>query len=111
MRTSAIFLPWAAALLITATAATAAVPQPPNCGLLTPRASREYPIPGTGLLAVDPYGGVYSRSQNFAFRVRGTSEALAGIAQVIWTLDGVKVRVDPTGPRFAWWGYTSAMSP
>src|SRR5689334_5039070 len=89
----ALFLTLAAALLLAVPPASpAAVPQAPDCTLLSHGDRREYPIPGTQLVAVDPYAGVYSRSQGYSFSVSGPAEARAAVARVEWRMDGVLVR-------------------
>lgn len=86
-------------------AATAAVaPQPPDCPLLQRRRPVEHPFPGTGLALADGFGGLAASSSTVRFAVTGTREALAGVRQVTFAVDGTVKHVDPTA-RFGYtWG-------
>jgi hypothetical protein len=89
-------------------AGAAAQGAPADCHLMSPRASAEHAIPGTGLVARDPYGGLLSRNRLFFdFSVRGPQAALANVAKVTWALDGTVVREDPKAP-FEWKGLSGS---
>jgi hypothetical protein len=80
----------------------------PDCPLWAPRAAVEHAIPGTHLVARDPYGGLLARNRLFFdFTVRGPQADLAGVASVSWALDGTVVRTDPTAP-FEWKGQSGS---
>jgi Bacterial Ig domain len=79
-----------------------------DCPLSAPRASVDHAIPGTNLVARDPYGGLLSRNRLFFdFSVRGDKTDLAGVAKVQWALDGTVVREDPTAP-YEWKGLSGS---
>lgn len=91
------------ALLVAAPAARAGAPEPPHCPLLSKGRGLDHAIPGTSLVARDPYTGLLPRGgASFSFSVRGPKSALEGLARVEWTVDGVTDRVDDRGPRFSW---------
>ena len=76
-----------------------------DCQLQAPRAAVEHAIPGTQLVARDPYGGLLPRNRLFFdFSVRGDA---AGVAKVQWSLDGKVVREDPTAP-YEWKGLSGS---
>jgi hypothetical protein len=78
------------------------------CPLWGPHAAAEHAIPGTNLVARDPYGGLLARNRLFFdFTVRGAKADLAGVASVSWALDGTVVRTDPTAP-FEWKGQSGS---
>jgi hypothetical protein len=86
-------------------AASAATAEPASCHLQAPRAAVGHPIPGTNLVARDPYGGLLTRNRLFFdFSVRGDA---AGVAKVQWSLDGTVVREDPTAP-YEWKGVSGS---
>jgi hypothetical protein len=89
----------------------AAGPQPPECPLLSQPTGVDHPLPGTALVARDPYSGLFSRTGTFRFSVRGPRAALDGVARVMWALDGVTRRVDDRGPSFEWIGSSSSGMP
>jgi hypothetical protein len=98
----------AAAGALAVPAGASAATQPADCHLQAPRAAVEHAIPGTDLVARDPYGGLLSRTRLFFdFSVRGDAQALAGVAKVQWALDGTVVREDPT-PAFVWKGVSGS---
>jgi hypothetical protein len=79
-----------------------------DCQLQAPRASVDHPIPGTKLVARDPYGGLLPRSRLFFdFSVRGAATDLSGVAKVTWAMDGKVVREDPKAP-FEWKGLSGS---
>jgi hypothetical protein len=91
-----------AALALPAVASAGSGPPPADCPLWGPRAQVEHAIPGTNLVARDPYGGLLARNRLFfSFSVRGSAADLANIASVTWALDGVVKRTDTTAP-FQW---------
>jgi hypothetical protein len=92
-------------------AAPGSVPQPPHCPLLARPPARDHAIPGTALVARDPYGGLLARGRSFDFRVRGPRATLDAVARVEWALDGVTAHVDDRGPSFAWFGFSSVPGP
>jgi hypothetical protein len=97
-----IFVAAAAALALPSVASAA------DCHLQGPRPEADHPIPGTGLVARDPYGGLLTRNRLFFdFSVRGDAAALAGVAKVQWALDGTVVREDPKAP-FEWKGLSGS---
>jgi hypothetical protein len=86
-------------------AAASAADAPTDCHLTAPRAAVEHAIPGTDLVARDPYGGLLPRNRLFFdFSVRGDA---AGVAKVQWALDGKVVREDPTAP-YEWKGLSGS---
>ncbi|HET6508714.1 MAG TPA: hypothetical protein VFG42_18110 [Baekduia sp.] len=92
----------AAALVLPAAAAATSAPPPADCPLWAPHARVEHPIPGTKLVARDPYGGLLARNRLFfSFSVRGPRADLANVASVTWALDGVVKRTDDRAP-FQW---------
>jgi hypothetical protein len=99
----------ALALPAAAAAAAAAVDAPATpCALWAPRAAVEHAIPGTKLVARDPYGGRLARNRLFFdFTVRGAKADLANVAGVSWALDGTVVRTDP-GVPFEWKGQSGS---
>jgi hypothetical protein len=98
----------AAGALVLPAAASAAVPTPPDCPLWGPHAAVEHAIPGTELVARDPYGGLLARNRLFFdFTVRGADADLANVASVSWALDGTVVRTDPRAP-FEWKGQSGS---
>ena len=98
----------AAAALSLPAAANAADAPSADCPLWAPHAVAEHAIPGTGLVARDPYGGLLARNRLFfSFSVRGSDAALAKVANVTWALDGTVVRTDPSLP-FQWKGQSGS---
>jgi hypothetical protein len=96
------------AVSLAAPGAASAQRQPSDCQLMQPRPAKEYAIPGTSLVARDPYGGRLSRNRLFFdFSVVGPKADLAGVAKVTWALDGTVVREDPTAP-FEWKGVSGS---
>lgn len=86
-------------------AGASAAETPTDCRLTAPRAAVEHAIPGTKLVARDPYGGLLPRNRLFFdFSVRGDA---AGVAKVQWALDGKVVREDPTAP-YEWKGLSGS---
>jgi hypothetical protein len=76
-----------------------------DCQLQAPHAAAEHAIPGTKLVARDPYGGLLPRNRLFFdFSVRGDA---AGVAKVTWAMDGKVVREDPKAP-FEWKGLSGS---
>ncbi len=76
-----------------------------DCQLQAPRAAVDHAIPGTNLVARDPYGGLLPRNRLFFdFSVRGDA---AGVAKVTWAMDGKVVREDPRAP-FEWKGLSGS---
>lgn len=95
-----------AALALPSAASAADVPS--DCPLWAPRAQVEHAIPGTHLVARDPYGGLLARNRLFfSFSVRGSAADLANVASASWALDGKVVRTDPTLP-FQWSGQSGS---
>jgi hypothetical protein len=95
----------AAATLALPAAAAAVDAEPAGCRLQAPRAAVEHAIPGTELVARDPYGGLLPRNRLFFdFSVRGDA---ASVAKVQWSLDGTVVREDPTAP-YEWTGLSGS---
>jgi hypothetical protein len=91
-----------AALAFPAAASAGSGPPPADCPLWAPRAQVEHAIPGTNLVARDPYGGLLARNRLFfSFSVRGPAADLANVASVSWALDGTVQRTDDTIP-FQW---------
>ena len=100
------------ALLVAAAAARADAPAPPHCPLLSKGRGLDHAIPGTPLVARDPYAGLLPRGGvSFSFSVRGPKSALEGFARVEWAVDGVTHRVDDHGPPFSWVAYPSEYFP
>src|SRR5690242_17673878 len=107
-------LPLLAAAVVSATALVPSSafagsgPPPADCPLWAPHARVEHAIPGTDLVARDPYGGLLARNRLFfSFSVRGSSDDLAQVASVSWALDGKVVRTDPSLP-FQWSGQSGS---
>jgi hypothetical protein len=104
---AALALPAAAAASAAASASAFDAPGA-ACALRAPRAAVEHAIPGTKLVARDPYGGRLARNRLFFdFTVRGAKADLANVASVSWTLDGTVVRTDP-GVPFEWKGQSGS---
>lgn len=98
-------------LLLTGAAGALAAPaaaSAADCPLQARHAVAEHAIPGTGLIARDPYGGLLPRNRLFFdFSVRGPATGLAAVAKVTWALDGTVVREDPKAP-FEWKGLSGS---
>jgi hypothetical protein len=98
----------ASAALVLPAGASAADAPAADCPLWAAHARVEHAIPGTDLVARDPYGGLLARNRLFfSFSVRGSADALAQVANVTWALDGTAVRTDPTLP-FQWSGQSGS---
>jgi hypothetical protein len=97
------------AVALVPSAASAGTGAPPaDCPLWAPHAQVEHAIPGTNLVARDPYGGLLARNRLFfSFSVRGPQADLANVASASWALDGTVVRTDPTLP-FQWSGQSGS---
>jgi hypothetical protein len=95
-------------LVVTAGALALPAAASADCHLQAPRMEVDHPIAGTDLVARDPYGGLLTRNRLFFdFSVRGSADALAGLAKVQWSLDGTVVREDPKAP-FEWKGLSGS---
>lgn len=91
-----------AAALAAPASASASASQPPDCPLYAQGPALEHSIPGTHLLARDPYGGIIARNRLFfSFGVVGAKAELTTVARAEWALDGVTKRVDDRAP-FQW---------
>lgn len=109
-------MPLSTRLPLLALASTAALAVPTaaqaqaqsDCHLQARRDKVEHAIPGTGLTARDPYGGLLTRNRLFFdFSVRGSDADLAKVAKVQWSMDGKVVREDPKAP-FEWKGLSGS---
>jgi hypothetical protein len=79
-----------------------------DCTLRSPAAGTGHAIPGTRLVARDPYSGMLSRNRLFFdFSVRGPAADLGAVAKVQWSMDGTVVREDPKAP-FEWKGQSGS---
>jgi hypothetical protein len=61
-----------------------------------------HPIPGTGLQALDPFGGLAAAASTVHFAVEGPAAARAAVARVEWRVDGTLAHTDATPATFSW---------
>ena len=104
----AALLTFATLAAVPGAASAASTPPPADCPLWAPGAPVEHAIPGTDLVARDPYGGKLARNRLFFdFTVRGPQADLAKVDHVDWALDGAPAGSDAAVP-FEWKGQSGS---